>query len=273
MTFQISTSLQQDFVMVQITDTHLLESPHLEFVGMQPEQSFHAIVDLMRQQHSHIDLLIHTGDLAQSPVPMTYQRYLDYMQSLGIPFFQTPGNHDDIAYFPFAQTDSAQPTVIELGKWRIILLNSAQPERIDGKISAHQLQQLTALLHQYHDYYVIIACHHHPFAMQSAWIDQHQLKNASDLLDTIQSFSNVKAILCGHVHQDSLHTWQNIPFLSSPSTCIQFKPKSKEFALDEDDVRPGYRYLNLKANGELETQVYRLPISPSVSHSEVFGYD
>ena len=89
MTFQVSALSQNDFVMIQITDTHLLEYPHLEFVGMHPEQSFHAVIDLMRQQHPHIDLIVHTGDLAQNPTPVTYNRYLQHMQSLGIPFFHT----------------------------------------------------------------------------------------------------------------------------------------------------------------------------------------
>lgn len=269
-TFQVSTSSQQDFVMIQITDTHLLEYPHLEFVGMQPEQSFHAVMDLIRQQHPHIDLMVHTGDVAQNPTPITYQRYLDYMHSLKIPFFQTPGNHDDVQHFPFHESDPTQPTVIQLGQWRIILLNSAQPERIDGNISSQQLQQLPKLLTQLHDCYVILACHHHPFAMQSAWIDQHKLKNSTDLLATIQPFSNIKAIICGHVHQDSINTWQNIEFLSSPSTCIQFKPQSDKFALDEQ--HPGYRYLCLKANGDIETQVYRLSTSHRLNSSEVLGY-
>ena len=131
MTFQVSALSQKDFVMIQITDTHLLEYPHLEFVGMHPEQSFHAVIDLMRQQHPHIDLIVHTGDLAQNPTPVTYNRYLQHMQSLGIPFFHTPGNHDDVAYFPFHESDQTQATVVELGKWCIILLNSAQPQRID----------------------------------------------------------------------------------------------------------------------------------------------
>ncbi len=87
MTFQVSSLSQKDFVMIQITDTHLLEYPHLEFVGMQPEQSFRAVIDLMRQQHPQIDMIVHTGDLAQSPTPVTYHRYLEHMQSLGIPFF------------------------------------------------------------------------------------------------------------------------------------------------------------------------------------------
>ncbi|KXO86356.1 metallophosphatase [Acinetobacter venetianus] len=271
MTFQVSTLSQKDFVMVQITDTHLLEYPHLEFVGMQPEQSFRAVIDLMRQQHSEIDLIVHTGDLAQNPTPVTYHRYLEHMNTLGIPFFHTPGNHDDVAYFPFHETEPSKPTVVEVGNWRVILLNSAQPERIDGKIADIQLQQLTQLLTELKDCYVIIACHHHPFAMQSAWIDQHKLKNSSDLLETIEPFNNVKAIVCGHVHQDSINTWQGVEFLSTPSTCIQFKPKSDKFALDEE--HPGYRYIRLKSNGEIETQVYRLSNSQRMSSSEVLGYD
>ena len=177
MAFQVSTLSQKDFVIIQITDTHLLEYPHLEFVGMQPEQSFRAVIDLMRQQHPQIDMIVHTGDLAQSPTPVTYHHYLEHMQSLGIPFFQTPGNHDDVAHFPFHESDPNQPTVVEIGDWCIILLNSAQPKRIDGKIAAAGLEQLTELLKQYHDRHIIIACHHHPFAMQSTWIDQHKLKN------------------------------------------------------------------------------------------------
>ena len=148
MTFQVSTLSQKDFVIIQITDTHLLEYPHLEFVGMQPEQSFRAVIDLMRQQHPQIDMIVHTGDLAQSPTPVTYHRYLEHMQSLGIPFFQTPGNHDDVAHFPFHESDPNQPTVVEIGDWCIILLNSAQPKRIDGKIAAAGLEQLTELLKQ-----------------------------------------------------------------------------------------------------------------------------
>ena len=218
MTFQVSALSQNDFVMIQITDTHLLEYPHLEFVGMHPEQSFHAVIDLMRQQHPHIDLIVHTGDLAQNPTPVTYNRYLQHMQSLGIPFFHTPGNHDDVAYFPFHESDQTQATVVELGKWCIILLNSAQPQRIDGKIADGQLAQLTRLLEQLTERHVIIACHHHPFAMESAWIDQHKLKNSSDLLETIRPFSNIKAIFL------PISVFSSIEFfLSSFSFIAKFK--------------------------------------------------
>src|SRR5256884_1993595 len=51
-----------------------------------------------------------------------------------------------------------QPTVVELGAWCIILLNSAQPQRIDGKITEAQLQYLTEQLTRLSDRHVIIAC-------------------------------------------------------------------------------------------------------------------
>lgn len=76
------------WVIIQITDTHLMGQAEKEFVQMNPEQSFHAVIQQILLQHPHIDAIIHTGDLAQEPEHITYQRYLSYMQGLGIPFFR-----------------------------------------------------------------------------------------------------------------------------------------------------------------------------------------
>jgi Icc protein len=62
---------------------------------MNPEQSFHALCNRL-EQHPEADAIVHTGDFAQAPTPVTYQRYINFMQSLGIPF-SDPGNHDDVA--------------------------------------------------------------------------------------------------------------------------------------------------------------------------------
>ena len=44
--------------------------------------------------------------------------------------------------------------------------------------------------------------------------------------------------------------------MSTPSTCMQFKPGSKDFALD--DLAPGYRRIELFADGRIDTEVLRL---------------
>jgi hypothetical protein len=41
-------------------------------------------------------------------------------------------------------------------------------------------------------------------------------------------------------------------YLSVPSTCVQFKPLSDDFAID--DLSPGYRWFDLYANGDVVTK-------------------
>ena len=86
---------EKNWTIIQISDTHLMDQDHLEFVRMNPEQSFHHVMQHIVERHPQIDAFVHTGDLAQVPVPRTYQRYLDFMQSLKTPFYQVPGNHDN----------------------------------------------------------------------------------------------------------------------------------------------------------------------------------
>ncbi len=83
-----------------------MDQEDLEFVRMNPEQSFHDVIQQIQLNHHQIDTLVHTGDLAQVPVERTYPRYLEYMQQQTFPFYQIPGNHDDASCFPFHQQEN-----------------------------------------------------------------------------------------------------------------------------------------------------------------------
>jgi 3',5'-cyclic-AMP phosphodiesterase len=89
--------------------------------------------------------------------------------------------------------------------------------------------------------------------MGSAWLDGVALRDAPEFWKVIDSNPNVKAVVCGHVHQAADRQRNNVRFLSTPSTCAQFLPGSEFFALD--DRPPGLRWLTLHANGRLETEV------------------
>lgn len=256
-------------IIIQITDTHLMDDPEQTFVEMNPEISFHAVMEDLLEKYTDIDAIVHTGDLAQVPRPETYARYESYMRQFNIPFFQTPGNHDDIQFFPFVSPDPI-PAVICIGEWRVILLNSAVPYKVDGWIKSEQLSHLKTLLEHNKQHPIIIACHHHPLEMKSNWIDHHKLKNTEELTDILACYENIKSIICGHVHQDSLNVWRHIQFFSTPSTSIQFKPLSNNFALD--DIAPGYRSFLLKDNGEFETKVHRVQKFRQKFNKEISGY-
>ena len=92
--------------------------------------------------------------------------------------------------------------------------------------------------------------------MDSKWLDKIGLHNNHDLLDIIAKHPNVRCVLWGHVHQDSDRLINGVRYISSPSTCIQFKPYSTEFAID--DLAPGYRWLDLNIDGSIETGVERV---------------
>lgn len=264
-----TSTTQQSYTIAQITDTHLMATAQGSFVKMNPEQSFQAVLDHIFQLYPQVDAIVHTGDLAQEAVPETYQRYIEKMQHYQIPFFQIPGNHDLLSAFPLPEGQQF-PYCVEYGTWCFILLNTAVPEHVDGLLDSAQLEQLDVLLQQHQQQHVIICGHHHPFDMNSTWIDQHKLKNTEALMAVLCKHDHIKLMLCGHVHQESQRTEQNIPCFSCPSTCVQFKPLSHDFALDT--VHPGFRILHLHADGRFETQVHRLIDAPCEINTEISGY-
>lgn len=265
----LKKTIATEKIIIQISDTHLMDHADATFVEMNPELSFHAVIEDILKNYPSIDAIVHTGDLAQVSKPETYARYLAFMQKLNIPFYQIPGNHDDIRYFPF-ETPDPMPTVLAFADWRIVLLNSAVPQKIDGWIKAEQLTHLKKILEENQKHSVILACHHHPLEMKSKWIDRHKLKNTEALTAVLEQYNNIKAVIFGHVHQDSFNLWRNIQFLSTPSTSVQFKPRSVDFALD--DIEPGYRSLLLKANGEFSTMVHRVKKYRQKFNKEISGY-
>ncbi|WP_347453463.1 3',5'-cyclic-AMP phosphodiesterase [Acinetobacter thermotolerans] len=270
MTQTSTPAVEKVWTLIQITDTHLMDQPELTFANMNPEQSFLDVVKDIKQRFPQIDAVIHTGDLAQVAAESTYQRYLQFMQDWQVPHYQIPGNHDDnLAIFPF-HNNKNEAHAIHFGSWTLILLNSAVKGRVDGWVEQKQLEQLEQLLLEHQQQHVIVACHHHPFAMQSHWIDQHRLKNSEALKDVIARHSNVKMVLFGHVHQDSENEWQGVRYLSTPSTSVQFKPLSENFALDQ--AQPGYRVLLLKENGEYETYINRVRLTQPKINTEISGY-
>jgi Icc protein len=101
-----------------------------------------------------------------------------------------------------------------------------------------------------------VCLHHQALDCGSEWLDLKGLKDSAQLRARLARHDNVRAVLWGHVHQESDQIIDDILWMSSPSSCVQFKPGSKEFALDSE--APGYRYLSLYADGRIEAVVPRV---------------
>jgi Icc protein len=125
-------------------------------------------------------------------------------------------------------------------------------------------------LEQYPDHYAVIAFHHQPIAIGSYWLDQLGLVNAVDFWETIAHFPKVKTVLFGHIHQQYEGENSGVLCYSAPSTCIQFKPNSDQFTLD--NIPPGYRWIDLHPRGNITTGIKRLARYSGVFDPFAKGY-
>lgn len=246
--------------LLQLTDTHLFAPDDGCLLSVNTQDSFHAVVAEVMQQGTSFDALLATGDISQDHTEASYQKFVDGIEPLGLPCYWLPGNHD---YKPCMNSVVSAPliqdvTYVLLGEhWQVLLLDSQVVGVPHGRLSDGQLDFLDRKLTEHSDRHTLVLLHHHPMLVNSAWLDQHSLKDAHEFWQVVDKHNNVRAVLCGHIHQELDHLRNDVRVLATPSTCVQFKPNSNEFALDTRS--PGWRELELCADGEVKTVVKRLP--------------
>lgn len=257
---------------VQFSDLHLYEDPSQTLLGLNTDVSFGSVLEMARKFHWHPDLVLATGDLVHEGLPSSYKKLHTQLDSLEVPVYCLPGNHDhpkNMDKFLNSGNVSTQKQII-LGNWQIIMLDSTEPGNDGGRIADTELEFLQRCLAQHPEKYGLICLHHHPVSVQSEWLDTMALVNPDDFYAVIDQFSQVKAVVFGHIHQEHHSQRNGVEIISAPSTCIQFKPGSVQFAVD--NLAPGYRWFRLLPQGKLETGVQRLEQLPAEIDLAASGY-
>lgn len=261
-----------DIRILQISDMHLFAQENEQLVGINTQESFAAILDIAKQQSWPPDYIFLTGDLSQDASPIAYKRLAKQLQALNIPCLVLPGNHDSPALLRecFNTPQANYQTFLHTDDWLFVFLNTATPNEEGGTLDAQEIMALEAQLNEHPHKKVLICLHHQIVPVNSAWLDTMAVCNAKLLLDVLAAHKNVKGIIHGHVHQDFASRYNGIPIFSTPSTCFQFKPNNVEFAID--NLAPGYRWLELKENGDINTAVVRLDYIPTNLDQQSAGY-
>ena len=252
-----STSAQESLLLVQLSDSHLFAEADGRLLGMDTADSLRQVVRRVLDEQAEIDLVLATGDLSQDGSVESYRKFREISGAITAPARWFPGNHDELA--PMREVcgdaDLLDP-VVDLGAWRIILLDSTIPGAVPGQMTAEQLALLDEALSAARDRHVLVAFHHHPVAIGSRWMDRIGIRNPHDLFAVLDRHPQVRCLLWGHVHQEFDHMRGDVRLLASPSTCVQFAPASEDFCVDSR--APGYRWLRLYPDGRLETGVSRV---------------
>lgn len=228
--------------LVQITDCHLLADPQARSRAGFPLRQLHAVVEHAR--HRRPDIVLVTGDISQDETPVSYRHAAEAFATLECPWFWIPGNHDDTRLMA-EQHDILD--VLDLGAWRLLTLDTQVSGQPHGELGQVKLQTLAARLEE-DSRPTLLAMHHPPLEVGSAWMDAIGLHDREALWQILAAYGQVRAILCGHIHQAfaSHHALPDseIAVYGTPATADQFLGGAPEFAVDEAS-RPGYRIVDL----------------------------
>lgn len=263
--------------LLQITDPHLFSHTEGTLLNVKTVKSFTAVIEQVKKQietTQAFDLVLATGDLIQDHNIAGYHYFAQLTEPLKTPIVWLEGNHDvqpNMGEILGQYSHILPHKQILLGEqWQILMLNSQVFGMPYGELCYLQLKWLEEKLAQYPQRFTLIALHHNILPTNSAWLDQHSLKNSNELADILAKFENVKAIVHGHIHQQVDDVWHGIPIYATPSTCIQFKPNCDQFTLD---LQPqGWREIELYENGTIETVVKRLNSNDFLPNLNADGY-
>lgn len=244
---------------VQITDCHLFADTEGKLLGLNTQFSLDRVLELVEKKETGMDMILATGDLAQDASLAAYQRLFKRLHQFNVPIYWMKGNHDQIdpmlATFA-SERERVAPCVVETGDWSFILLDSTIPGKVPGELYHDDLEFLEQSLATAKGKHILVSLHHHPVPMDCHWLDSQIVKNADDFFALIDREPRVRCVLWGHVHQAFDSTRKGVRLLATPSSCVQFKPLSKQFAVDT--IAPGYRWLDLHADGRIDTGVERV---------------
>ena len=258
--------------LLQISDLHVLPLPEDKLLGLQTERYFHEILVHAFEQRKKYDLLLLTGDLAQSPCEAAYQRILQKVGTYKIPTRCLAGNHDDYVLmqqiFNTPQINCCKQTCFE--KWQIIMLNSQVIGSEKGRLAQSELDFLENSLQEKRELFTVIALHHNCLPTNSAWLDTMQIENSEEFLKRVARYSNVRVITNGHIHQEMDEKIGDVSVFGTPSTCFQFSLNSADFCIDK--MPPGYRIIDLYDDGSVSTTVKRIDTTMDGLEFKSAGY-
>lgn len=201
---------------VVMSDLHVMPEGELSVTldtGARLEQAVEAVID----RYGDADFCILAGDLTDLGQPQAYERLKTIIARMPIPVHITLGNHDDRPSFLqvfgadlVAETGKVDK-VIDTKGYRIILLDSSEPGRVDGVLEQTQIDWLRARLSEVLDRPVIVILHHNANALHIN-SDSIRILEADTFVDALKSHPDIRQVIAGHVHLTSTATWRGLPF-------------------------------------------------------------
>src|SRR6201994_1756234 len=208
----------------QISDLHIKPPGTLAYGRVDTAKALERCVAALNAFAPAPDVVVISGDLADTPNVEEYDYLKRLLAPLKRPFAGIPGNHDSRemmrAAFPnaaYAFPSGPLNQKIEVGALDLLLLDSSVPGKPHGELDAPTLQWLDATLASSTDRPALLFLHHPPFLTGILHMDRQNLLNASDLAPIVRRHPRVQLIATGHVHRATFTMFAGVPTTICPA--------------------------------------------------------
>lgn len=211
---------------VHMSDLHLVP-PDRELHGLRPGERLAACVEDIARDHGDAAFCVVSGDLTHDGDPLAYAEAAQILSRLPMPVHLMIGNHDDRdafrQAFPNAPRDrhGFVQQVIDTSAGRLILLDTHEPGRPEGRLCERQLDWLGEAI-ETSSGPLFLFMHHPPFRVGFDRMDRIRLLDADALAAVIgQAGDRVRHLFVGHLHRDLAGSWRGWPFSGVRGTSHQ----------------------------------------------------
>ena len=207
----------------QISDLHIKPPGSLAYGRVDTAKALERCVAALNEFAPKPDLVVISGDLADTPVAEEYLYLKRLLAPLQLRFVGIPGNHDSRelmrAAFPqdYAFPSGPLNQRIEIGGLDLLLLDSSVPGKPHGELDAPTLQWLDATLSSSPDRPALVFLHHPPFKAGIWHMDRQNLRNAGELAAIVKRHPRVQLIATGHIHRATLAMFAGVPTTICPA--------------------------------------------------------
>jgi 3',5'-cyclic-AMP phosphodiesterase len=208
----------------QISDLHIKPPGVLAYGRVDTARALERCVAGLNAFTPKPDLVVISGDLADTPAVEEYEHLRRLLAQLKLPFVGIPGNHDsrDLmrTAFPgarYAFSSGPLNQRVEVEGLDLVLLDSSVPGRPHGELDAPTLQWLEATLAASPERPALLFLHHPPFKTGITHMDRQFLLNAGDLAAAVKRHPRTQLIAAGHVHRAILTMFAGISSTICPA--------------------------------------------------------
>ncbi len=269
-------------LIAQISDLHIKPPGALAYGRVDTASALERCVAALNAFTPKPDLVVISGDLADTPTTEEYEHLKRLLAPLKLPFVAIPGNHDSrgLMRAAFPRAAYAFPTGplnqrVEIGGLDLVLLDSSVPDRPHGELDAPTLQWLEATLASSPDRPALLFLHHPPFKTGIWHMDRQYLLNAGELAAVVKRHPRTQLIAAGHVHRAILTMFAGIPSTICPAPNHSVDLDLAELREPSFKIEPPAFHLHTWFPGEVFGSVvtHQVPIGNFDGPHPFFGPD